>query len=94
MISTNIRTRKSKVQVINFFQKTIELIGFSNKILKKWTQFQFKGTIALENFGSKWKVDHNVPYSVFNLLEEKNGKVILSDQFKTHAINRQKFNEN
>lgn len=47
--------------------KTAELLGCSVEYFREWLQFQFAGTMAWDNYGSLWEVDHVRPCCTFDL---------------------------
>ena len=36
----------------------------------KWIEFQFDSDMTLDNYGTYWEIDHTIPLSSFNLLDE------------------------
>src|SRR5688572_1637668 len=69
---TNLRVRlydalkgKSKSQT------TRQLIGVDFETFSKWIEFQFEEGMVLQNYGSAWHIDHVLPISSFNLLDEE-----------------------
>ena len=51
-------------------QTTRQLIGVDFKIFTKWIEFQLEEGMNMKNYGSVWHVDHVLPISSFNLLDE------------------------
>ena len=52
-------------------QTTKQLIGLDFKIFTKWIEFQLEEGMVLENYGSIFHLDHVLPISSFNLLDEE-----------------------
>jgi hypothetical protein len=52
-------------------QTTRQLVGIDFEIFTKWIQFQFDEEMTMENYGSYWQIDHVLPLSSFNLLDEE-----------------------
>ena len=70
----NLRTRTRKVfraQNVNKRNKTLDLLDCSHSFFKKWIESQLYGNMTPENFGKIWQIDHCLPVSSFNLLDEK-----------------------
>src|SRR5688572_8085532 len=68
----NMRSRLGRVLRGNSkSQTTKQLIGLDFEIFTKWIEFQFEEGMALQNYGSIWHLDHVLPISSFNLLEEE-----------------------
>jgi hypothetical protein len=51
--------------------KSIEYLGCSIFLLKKWLEFQFDDKMNWDNYGTYWTIDHVLPLSKFNLVDEK-----------------------
>ena len=51
-------------------KKTFPLLGCYHTLFKKRIDFQLYGNIFIEINGSIWEVDHCLPKSCFNLIEE------------------------
>jgi len=54
---------KKKISTSN-----LTLIGINNINLKKWIEYQFNDKMNWENYGSYWVIDHVIPVSFFNLI--------------------------
>lgn len=52
------------------FNNTYELISCTPHFLKNWLEYQFDSKMCWENMGKYWHIDHVIPCSSFNLLEE------------------------
>lgn len=39
--------------------------------LKQWLEFQFDASMNWENYGKTWSIDHVLPLSLFNLVDDK-----------------------
>lgn len=56
----------------NWYKSILDLLGCSIEHLKRHLESQFKEGMTWENYGGKdgWQIDHIVPRSYFNLLDE------------------------
>jgi transposase-like protein len=52
-------------------QTTRQLIGVNFKIFVKWIEYQLEEGMIMEGYGSAWHLDHVLPISSFNLLDEE-----------------------
>ena len=69
---TNLRSRLGQVLRGNSkSQTTKQLIGIDFETFTKWIEFQFEEGMLLENYGSIFHLDHVLPISSFNLLDEE-----------------------
>lgn len=57
--------------------KTFEYIGCDKDFLKKWFEYLFDDNMLWENYG-EWHIDHVLPCSSFNLLDEDDKKTCFS----------------
>lgn len=55
-------------------KKYNDIIGCNNETLKDWLEFQFIDGMDWDNHGILWDIDHVIPISSFNLLNEENHK--------------------
>jgi hypothetical protein len=55
-------------------KKTLDILDCDIGFLKTWLEFNFKEGMTLENYGPYWHVDHVIPCSLFNLVEENQMK--------------------
>ena len=70
-----VRTNKAfKTQNIRKTNKTYDLLGCSNLFFKSWIIHQLYGDMSLNNYGSVWQIDHCLPITSFNLLDENDMK--------------------
>ena len=73
----NLRSRTSKAfkaQNVRKTNKTLDLLGCSHSFFKRWIIHQLYGIMTLENYGSVWQIDHCLPITSFNLLDENDMK--------------------
>lgn len=73
-IAGNMRTRIGKLlhtKKLTKNKKTLEILGCSLKMFKKWMKFQCYDGCKLKNYGEYWHMDHVIPCSLFNLEKEK-----------------------
>lgn len=54
--------------------KFIDLIGCTSNELKSYIESKFLPTMTWENYGSYWHIDHIIPCSSFNLIDENEQK--------------------
>ena len=76
-IACNLRSRTSnafKSQNVRKTNKTFDLLGCCHSFFKKWIIHQLYGIMTIENYGSVWQIDHCLPISSFNLLDESDMK--------------------
>ena len=69
----NIRTRTNKAfisQNIKKTNKTIDLLGCSPELFRRWIVHQLYGDMTEENYGSIWTLDHCYPLSKTNLSDK------------------------
>ena len=73
----NLRSRTSmafKSQNVTKTNKTFDLLGCSHSFSKNWIIHQLHGNMTVENYGSVWQIDHCLPITSFNLLDENDMK--------------------
>ena len=63
-----------KYQYIKKTNKTIDKIGCSQALLRKWILHQLYGNMTEENFGKIWCLDHCYPLSKANLSDRNEMK--------------------
>ena len=76
-IGCNLRKRVGEVfktQNVTKRNKTFDLLDCSHSFLQKWISFQLYGDMTLNNYGKVWSLDHCLPVSSFNLLDENEMK--------------------
>lgn len=56
--------------------KTIIYLGCNIEYLKKWFSFLFEDNMTWDNYGD-WHIDHVVPCTTFNLVEDSEQKSVL-----------------
>lgn len=54
--------------------KSIDLIGCLSSELKSYLESKFLPTMTWENYGKYWHIDHIIPCSSFNLIDEEEQK--------------------
>lgn len=68
-ISSNLRG--SLIRIIHGANsKVINLIGLSHIDYLRWIEYQFEEGMSFSNYGQYWEIDHVIPLSSFNLLDE------------------------
>jgi hypothetical protein len=55
-------------------KKTLDLLGCSIIDLKSYLEAKFLPTMTWDNYGEYWHIDHTIPCSSFNLLDEEEQK--------------------
>ena len=76
-IACNLRSRTStafKSQNVMKTNKTFDLLGCSHSFFKNWIIHQLYGNMTVENYGDVWQIDHTLPITSFNLLDENEMK--------------------
>ena len=76
-LAHNIRVRTNKAfkfQNVRKTNKTIDLLGCSNSFFQRWVIHQLYGNMTIEKYGSVWQIDHCLPITSFNLLDENDMK--------------------
>ena len=76
-LAHNIRVRTNKAfksQNVGKTNKTIDLLGCSHSFFKSWIIHQLYGDMSFDNYGSVWQIDHCLPKTSFNLLDENDMK--------------------
>ena len=76
-LACNLRSRTSmafKYQNVRKTNKTFDLLGCSHSFFKNWIIHQHYGNMAIEKYGSLWQIDHCLPITSFNLLDENDVK--------------------
>ena len=76
-LTHNLRSRTYhafKSQNVRKTNKSMDLLGCSHSLFKKWIQFQLHGDMTLENYGKIWQIDHCLPINSFSLLNENEMK--------------------
>ena len=63
-----------KSQNVRKTKKTFDLLGCSHSFFKNWIIHQLYGNMTVENYGSVWQIDHCLPITAFNLLDENDMK--------------------
>ncbi len=63
---------RSKIHKLLHNRKTsyIKYIGCDMEWLKKWIEYRFDNNMNWDNFGSYWQIDHILPISKFNFMNE------------------------
>ena len=64
--------RRRILDCITKNKSTVEYLGTSIDIVKKWLEFNFDDNMSWENYGSYWHIDHTLPVSVFDFNEDDN----------------------
>ena len=54
--------------------KTFDLLGCSHSFVRRWNIHQLFGNMTIEKYGSVWQIDHCLPISSFNLVNENDVK--------------------
>jgi len=72
-LSTRIRNVVKK-QNTNKNDETEKLVGCDMDFLLIWIQFQFDVYMSFDNYGKYWHIDHYIPCSSFNLVDEQEQK--------------------
>ena len=76
-LAHNIRVRTNKTfktQNLRKTNKTFDLLGCSHAFFKSCIIDQLYGDMSLDNYGSVWQIDHCLPITSFNLLDENDMK--------------------
>ena len=76
-LACNLRSRTKKAfksQIVRKTNKTFDLLGCSHSFFKNWIILHFYGNMTIENYGSVWQIDHCLPISSSNLLDENDMK--------------------
>ena len=76
-LAHNIRVRTNeafKSQKVRKTNKTFDLLGCSLSFFKSWIIHHLCGDMSLDNYGSVWQIDHCLPITSFNLLDENDMK--------------------
>ena len=76
-LARNLRSRTSKAfkaQNVRKINKTFDLLGCSHSFFRNWIIHQLYGIMTIENYGSVWQIDHCLPITSFNLLDENDMK--------------------
>ena len=69
------RTNKAfKSQKFRKTNKTIDLLGCSTELFRRWVIHQLYVDMTIENYGSTWQIDHCLSIASFNLLDENDMK--------------------
>ena len=63
-----------KAQNARKITKTNDLIGCSTEFFKRWIIHQLYGDMTIENYGSKWQIDHCLSIASCNLSDENDMK--------------------
>ena len=63
-----------KAQNARKTNKTMELLNCSHSFFIKWIEYHLYGEMTMENYGKKWQIDHCLPCSSFNILDENEMK--------------------
>ena len=68
---------RSKIHKFLKNQKTsyTNLLGCDLNFFKKWIEFQFVGNMNWINLGNVWQIDHIIPISKFNFLNENEKQI-------------------
>ena len=72
-LACNLRSRTNKAfksQNVKKLNKTINLVGCSQSLFKRWILHQLYGDMAEENYGSVLTLDHCYPLSKTNLSDK------------------------
>ena len=70
-----VRTNKAfKSQNVRKANKTFDLLGCSHSFFKSWIIHHLYGDMYLDNYGSVWQIDHCLPITSFNLIDENDMK--------------------
>ena len=63
-----------KSQNVRKTNKTFDLLECSHSFFKNWIIHQLFGNMTIKNYGSVWQIDHCLPITSFNLLDENDMK--------------------
>jgi len=56
--------------VLNKETSTMNYIGCNIQFLREWFEFNFTDEMSWDNYGSFWSIDHIIPVSKFDLIDE------------------------
>ena len=63
-----------KSQNVRNTNKTFDLLGCSHSFFKNWIIHQLYGNMTVKTYGSVWQIDHCLPITSLNLLDENDMK--------------------
>ena len=96
-LAHTIRVRNNKAfksQNLRKTNKTFDLLVCSNSFFKSWIIHQLYGDMSLDNYGSVWQIDHSLPLTSFNLLDENDMKKCSNWIILRHMYSKENNSKN
>lgn len=75
-----IRVQRSRISIAlkNKDKNSIEYLGCSSEQYFNWLQYNLNNSFTIDNYGKEWHIDHVIPISNFNIMDEKEQSIAFN----------------
>lgn len=62
----------------NKHKRSLQYLGCTLKMFKKWLEFMFDSDMTWDNYGTVWTIDHVIPLNIFDLTDKKQQNIAFN----------------